>query len=130
LRIADKSRSSGMTLIEVLLAVAIAGTALVILTTGAARCVAVFHRARDYQEAQWYLGLGELENPLFMTNDIKGLEVSETEYGDGYYFSRVVEDDEDEDELFLVKTTVRWERGPRVFREEIARYVLQAEQTK
>lgn len=127
MRPACRNQRTGMTLIEVLLAVAIAGTALVILTTGAARCVAVFHRARDYQEAQWYLGLGEWEHPLFMTNNLKGLEVSETEYGEGYYFSREVEDDEDEDDLFLIKTIVRWERGPREFREEVARYVLQAE---
>ena len=120
-----RCRRQGMTLIEVLLAVAIAGTALVILSTGAARCVAVFHRSRDYQEAQWYLGMGELEFPLFMTNDVKSLVVPDTEYGEGYYFSRDIEDDEDEDDLFVVKTRVRWTRGSREFTEEVARYVLQ-----
>ena len=119
--------SPGMTLIEVLLAVAIAGSALVVLSTGAARCVAVFHRSRDYQEAQWYLGFGELEHPLFMTNDVMTLAVDEVEYGDGFFFSREVEDDEDEDGLYVVKSKVHWERGTRNFSEEVARYVLQAE---
>lgn len=118
--------SSGMTLIEVLLAVAIAGAALVILVTGSARCISVFKRSRDYQEAQWYLCLGELEHPLFMTNDVKGLEVSGVEYGDGYVFSRIIEDDENEDELFVVRTSVTWDRGSKKFTEEVARYVLQA----
>ncbi len=126
MKVADRLRSSGMTLIEVLLAVAIAGTALVVITTGVARCVAVFKQASDYQEAQWYLGLGELDYPLFMTNDVKTLEVSDVEYGDGYVFSRIVEDDENEDELFVVRTSVKWEHGSKKFTEEVARYVLQA----
>lgn len=119
-------KRDGMTLIEVLLAVAIAGSALVILATGSSRCISVFKRSMDYQEAQWYLGLGELEYPLFYTNDVKGLEVEDTEYGDGFIFSRVVEDDEDEDELFVVRSAVRWTRGSSEFKEEVARYVLQA----
>ncbi len=121
-------RRDGMTLIEVLLAVAIAGTALVILATGSARCVAVFHRSRDYQQAQWCLGLGEWEYPLLATNDLSTWEQDGIEYAEGFFFSRVVEDDEDEDDLFLVRTTVKWQRGPREFKEEVARYVFAPEE--
>lgn len=117
---------SAMTLIEVLLAVAIAGSALVVLVTGSARCIAVFNRSRDYQKAQWYLGLGELEHPLFITNDVMGLAVSGIEYPDAYYFSREIEEDEDKDDLFLVRTRVRWMRGSYEFQEEVNRYVLQS----
>lgn len=122
------SRRKGMTLIEVLLAVAIAGTALVVLATGSARCVAVFRRSRDYQRAQWCLGLGELEHPLLATNDLSTWEQEDIEYAEGFFFSREVEEDDDEDDLFLVRTTVKWTRGPREFKEEVTRYVFAPEE--
>ena len=120
----------GMTLIEVLLAVAIAGTALVVLATGSARCIAVFHRSRDYQQAQWCLGMGELEHPLLATNDMSTWEVDREQYSEGFYFSRDVQDDDDEDQLYLIKTWVEWERGPQKFKEEWVRYVFAPEEKK
>ena len=103
----------GFTLVEVLLATAIAAASLAALLTAASRCVAVTKRAQDYQKAQWVLGQGELDYPLFYTNDLKSLEVEDAEYPGEYFFSRIVEDDEDEDRLFVVRTRVAWSSGNR-----------------
>jgi len=115
----------GLTLIEVLLAVLMLSTGLVVLLTSASRCLAVMKIARDYQTAQWALALGELDYPLSVTNDVKELEVEPFTYPNGLTFSREVEDDEDEDGLFVVRTRVSWPRRGRESQEETVRYVFQ-----
>jgi prepilin-type N-terminal cleavage/methylation domain-containing protein len=115
----------GFTLVEVLLAAAILGASLVVLLTGASRCLAVMKSAQRYQQAQWTMGQGEVDHPMLTTNDVKSLVVDEVKYDNGYTYSRSVEDDEDKDGLYVVRIVVTWserENGPR---EEVVRYVLQ-----
>jgi len=108
-------------LIEVLLAIAILGTALVVLLTGAARCLAAVKQAQYYQEAQWTFAMGEAEYPLICTNEVDEMEVAEVRYDNGFTFSRRVEDDEDEDGLFEIKSRVTWSaRGRESFEEVVA----------
>ena len=123
----------GMTLIEVLLATALMGVGLSVLLTGAARCLGVVKRSREYQMAQWALGMGMLEHPIeFLSEDddlidIEDLEVDPVDY-DGFVFSREVMDDEDEDGLYAVHTHVSWESGGKQKTEVRVQYVFWPEE--
>lgn len=121
-------RNRGFTLVEVLLAVAIAGAALAVLLTASSRCLSVSRKSKDYQNAQWVLGKGELDYPLFLTNDVRRLEVGKTDYEGGFSFSRHVEDDDDKDGLYVVRTKVTWTAAGGEKGEEIVQYVLQLKQ--
>ncbi len=101
--------AGGFTLIEVVLAAAIMGVCLAVLMTAAMRCLAILTLAKNYQKAQWALGRGEVEHPLFVTNDLEKLNVAAETYENGVTFERTVEEeDEDEDDLYLVTTRVSW----------------------
>lgn len=119
--------NSGITLIEVLFAATILGAGLMVLLTGASRCLTVVHKARNYQIAQWTLNMGELDYPVIDTNDVLGLAVFPIEYDNGYTFERIVEDDDDDDGLYVIRTIVSWPERGRVAKEEVVRYVLQVE---
>ncbi len=106
------------------MAAAILSVGLTAILTATSRCLAVISRSREYQEAQWALNRGIAENPFFLAEDIREQEVDAEEY-DGYVFSRQVEDDEDEDGLFLVRSRVTWVRREREFVEEVVQYVYQ-----
>jgi prepilin-type N-terminal cleavage/methylation domain-containing protein len=115
----------GMTLVEVLLAVAILGVGLVALLTAATRCLAILKAARGYQDAQWALGVGEVKHPFIPpTNDVKEIEVDEEELPGGLRFSRQVEDDEDEDGLYVVRTKVQWGADAYLATEEVVSYIF------
>jgi len=117
----------GFTLVEVLLAAAILSASLVVLLTGASRCLAVMKSAKNYQQAQWTLGQGEVDFPMMATNDVKALAVDEAKghYDNGFTYSRTVDDDEDEDGLYVVRITVKWSDRENAPREEVVRYVWQ-----
>ncbi len=115
---------SGMTLVEVALAVTILAVGLTVLLTSASRCLGVMKASRRYQDAMWAMEKGMAENPLFVTNDVKSLEVDGREYGE-YMFWRRVEDDEDEDGLYVTRTGVTWFDGDREMVEEVTQYVLE-----
>ena len=116
-----------MTLIEVILATSILCVGLATLLTGAARCVAVMKTSRQYQEAQWAMTAGEVEHRVAEIDDVMEYEVDPVEYGEGYMFSRTVEEDEDEDELYVVRTRVTWSRRGGEASEEVVRYVWHEE---
>ena len=116
----------GFTLIEVLMAIAILGTGMAVLLTGASRCLAVMKNARQYQRAQWALHLGELEHPLAYSNDLSDLEVTGETYANDFTFSREVADEpseEEDDGLFVVKTRVVWSDKGQEMKEEVVQYV-------
>jgi len=121
---------AGLTLIEVLIATAILAAGLTVLLTGASRCLAVMKRSKQYQKAQWTLNLGELENPLILTNDVENMEVSAVDYPGGYTYSRTVDekDPEDKDGLYVVRSRVTWSSRSRESSEEIVRYVYVPEE--
>ncbi|MFC1452864.1 prepilin-type N-terminal cleavage/methylation domain-containing protein [Verrucomicrobiota bacterium] len=128
----DKTRScrtQGLTLIEVLLAVVILSMGLTMLLTAASRCLAVMKIARNYQTAQWVMGMGELDYPLvvdLIEDDIEDLEVEGETYAEDFTFSREVEEKDDEDfddGLYVVRTRVAWSRRGRNASEEKVRYV-------
>ena len=106
-----------------MLAVAILSVGLVVLLTGASRCLAVIKISKNYQTAQWTMNMGDIDHPLVFTNDVKSLEVAPKEYDNGFTFERVVEDDEDEDGLYVVRTRVSWSDRGRHPYEETVRYL-------
>lgn len=111
----NTKQNAGMTLVEVLLAVAILGMALVIMLTAISRCLAVLRVSDNFHKAMWALSMGEAEHPLLLAQDAEpqDLEVGRQDY-DGIFFTRTVEDpDQDapdaEQRLLFVTTTLEWE---------------------
>ena len=112
---------TGLTLVEVLLAMIIIGTGGLVLMTAASRCLAVVRVARNYHSARHVFDLGELEYPIAQTNDrIFNLDLEPVEYPNGYTFSRVSEEREDLKGMNIVRTRVAWaERGQQSFEETV-----------
>ena len=106
-------RRGGMTLVEVLLAVFVLGVCLVGIMEGMARCMDVFHAAGVVRQAQNVLSRGDAEHPLFVKNDpVEDLAVpADGSLLEGWTYEREVEEDEDEDGLYVVTTSARKGRG-------------------
>jgi prepilin-type N-terminal cleavage/methylation domain-containing protein len=130
----NKRRSSrGLTLIEVLLAVALMSLGLVVMLTAITRCLKVLKVSTSYHKAMWALSAGEAEYPLILVQDgddmePEDFEVSTEEFG-GVVFERTVEDpDEDlednEVRLLVVKTKLAWASGGKENTDEIVRYIV------
>ena len=122
----------GLTLIEVLMAVLILSIGLTVLLTGASRCLAVMRVAKSYQQVQWTLGMGEIEFPFIVEEEIEELNVDPVEYDNGFSFSREVEEEPEEeelqDDLYVVWTYVTWMDRGSERRESFARYFYYEEE--
>ncbi len=118
------SSRSGFSLIEVVIAAGILGVSLAVLLTAASRCLLVLSMATHYQEAQLVRSQVEVEYPLIVTNELEDIEVPLMTLDNGMTFERVVEeDDEDEDNLYVVTTRIGWTaRGAERF-DEVVQYV-------
>jgi prepilin-type N-terminal cleavage/methylation domain-containing protein len=121
---------TGMTLIEVLIAVAILSVGLVMMLTAISRCLGVLKIAEQYHKSMWALSAGEAEFPLFRRPDMKpeDYEVPAKDY-DGIRFERLVADpdaDSEDNEMRLVVLTTKlsWQGRSREQAEEVVRYVL------
>lgn len=118
-----------MTLIEVLLAVVILGTALGALVEAASRALAVVRQARNYEMARRMLGRVEAENPLRLEDEIvEGQDSGGFDGGpSGWSWTRQIVDEGAEDEqkegLFLLTTRVFWSRGNKKGMEETVQYL-------
>jgi hypothetical protein len=119
-----------MTLIEVLLAVVILGTALGALVEGASRALAVVRQARNYEQARRMLGRVDAENPLRLLDEIvAGQESGSFEGGPaGWSWMRTIEDfgqeDEEQEGLFRLTTRVFWSQaGDRRSMEETVQFL-------
>ena len=106
-------RRSGMTLVEVLLAVFVLGVCLVGIMEGIAQCMEVFRAAGVLRQAENVIARGDAEYPFYVKNDpVEDLAVSaDGSLLEGWTYEREVEEDEDEDGLYLVKTSARKGRG-------------------
>ena len=113
-----------MTLVEVLLAIAILGTALAGLVEAASRALAVVRQARNYEMARRMLGRVDAENPLRLLDEIQAGQTSGTFPGGpaGWSWTRTLEDlgadDEEQEGLFRLTTRVSWGAGERRSQEE------------
>lgn len=133
--IARPRARAGFTLIEVLLTVLILGIGLTVLLTSLSVCLRTMRLARDYDQVQWVLGLGELTypEPLAASKDVKSdytVDPDESLF-EGFTFERVVDEKTDaelqKDKLFTVRTHILWGEGDGEgrLREELVRYVWQ-----
>ena len=117
-------RVSGLTLVEVLLAMAILSLGLFSLTAAASRCLAIMRTAGQYHTARAVLDQGSLEHPLIRyRRDVYNLDVSPVDYPGGYVFERSSEELEDEEKLYVVRTSVSWNRRGNEARIEIWDYL-------
>ena len=120
-----KNSRKGLTLIEVLMAVIILSISMTALLVASSRCIAVMTAARDYQTARWILQSKQLEHPILYETieEIEDVEV-ELEVDDNEFsFERIVEDDEDEDNLYLVRSIVSWNNKGYLAKEEYIEYI-------
>ncbi len=117
----------GMTLVEVMMAVAILSGGMIALLTAGSRCVAVMKAARNFQTAQWAMGMGEADYPLFETNSIESLEVEGEEYAGGFVYSRKIDETpfDEQNHLYIMRIRVKWggDEGGTV--EEVIRCIYQ-----
>jgi prepilin-type N-terminal cleavage/methylation domain-containing protein len=117
----------GLTLIEVILAVTILSLGLSVLLSTAAKCLAVLKMARLYQEAHWVRGMGDLEHPVAEADKPEDIAVDREPFPNGMEYAREVDDDEDEDGLYVVRTRVTWAENEREGSDELVAYVWRPE---
>ncbi|MEM7390838.1 MAG: prepilin-type N-terminal cleavage/methylation domain-containing protein [Verrucomicrobiota bacterium] len=122
----NRKSNSGLTLIEVMLAMAILAIGLVVLVAAASRCLAVIKATEIYQNARELIARVELENPLILEEEIE--ETSDrgnfTGKFRGYSWQRdIILISEEEDGLFEVHTKIFWtEKGKKRF-EDVVTYI-------
>ncbi len=116
---------SGMTLVEVLLAAMLLGLGMMTIFTSLSRCLRLIQASRDVQKMQLAFDRGNLAHPMAdiqSEDDIEKLLVDgDGELGEdlqGYVFSRTFDekekpenDNEFNDHLFTVRTSVAWGEG-------------------
>ena len=130
----NKSRLSpraGMTLIEVLLALAILGIGLAVLIQAVSRCLAVVHKTRNYETARYLLQRVEIEHPLGVNQQIAaGVEDGSFDPpNDQFTWHREITPIGLEDEpLFQVNTRIAWsDDGTRESAQETVTIVFKPE---
>jgi prepilin-type N-terminal cleavage/methylation domain-containing protein len=118
-------RRAGLTLIEVILATAILGVGLVTLVAATGRCLAVARKAKEYETARRLIGQMDLEIPIELEEIEEGVERGEfTGEFRGYTWEREIEEFPEEDlELFVVRSTVRWTDKGREASEQVVTYI-------
>ena len=127
-----EARKSGMTLVEVLLAVFILGIVVTGLLQGLTQCSTSFAIARRMQDLEGVLDLAEIAHPILFTDDpVEELAVADdSSIAEGFTFRRECEEDEDEDGLYLVTSTVTRDGGGWGSSLVVSRYVYYAETRK
>ena len=105
---------SGMTLVEVLLAVAILGICLTGLMQGMGACMEVFRSSAFVHQAHNALARAEALFPVEVKSDPEedlAVDSEEIEDAPGWTYSRTCEEDDDEDSLYVLRSRVSRGRG-------------------
>jgi hypothetical protein len=116
----------GLTLVEVILAIAILGLGIAGMVAAAAKCLAVARQARNYETAREALARVELKYPVELEEKIMDAADSGTldRPYDGYSWRREVEEvGLEEDTLFKITTTIAWSDSGRNSEETIVTFV-------
>jgi len=117
---------AGLTLLEVLLALAILGLGVAALSTATSRCLALVTASQNYHQARTGLELAELRFPLVETEDgLTHREVAETEILPGFRFSRTAETPEafEDTGLLVLRNRIVWTGYGSNTVEETVRYL-------
>ena len=112
-RAAPTPPRSGMTLVEVILATVILGVCVLSLMTGLTSSMEVFRASAFVHEAENAFHAGEALHPMIIETDpVSDLEVSpDSDAAEGWTYERTVEEDDDEDGLYVIRTKVVKGRG-------------------
>ncbi len=124
-------KRSGLTLIEVMLAIVILGIGSGTLMLATARCLGVVTKARHYSTAQRLILRVGAENPLSRGDVEAGIESGDFE--NGYSWEREIMEPEDEyrEGLYIVRTRVSWStRGKERFEEIVTWHYVEPEEEK
>ncbi|MBN1268234.1 MAG: prepilin-type N-terminal cleavage/methylation domain-containing protein [Kiritimatiellae bacterium] len=128
------SRRAGLTLIEVMLALAILGVGITVLVATASTCLSVARKARNYEEARRLLAHIELEFPLPALDIEEGSESGSFPHPySGYTWTREVElesEDEEEEGLYRITMTVSWSERGKAASESVVTYLYAPEEKK
>ncbi len=106
----------GLTLVEVMLAVAIIGIGITAMVAAASRCLVVVRKARNYETARHLLARAELEKPLQFEEEIpvgtESFTFPEQEFR-GFKAVRTVDVvGDEEDGLYHIAWRISWsDRG-------------------
>ncbi|MEI6563010.1 MAG: prepilin-type N-terminal cleavage/methylation domain-containing protein [bacterium] len=124
------SPGSGMTLIEILMALAILTVAAGVLMMATSRCLAVVSTAKNYYEARRILEIGELEYPVLVIQkkgekELKALNlnVGPIDYPRHFTYERTSERSPDKEDLMIVKSRVTWSAKGKSAFEEVTSYL-------
>lgn len=133
-------RRAGLTLVEVLIALAILSISAAVLMTATSRCLAIVGLSKNYYEARRILELGEIEHPILVYRDTEAAasagvtagnnaekvlnpNVGPIGYPGGFTFSRSCKRSENHEDLIEVQTRVVWSmRGKDAF-EQVTSYL-------
>ncbi len=129
--IRKSTSKTGMTLIEVLIAMVILSVGVSSMMLAMSRCLAVVRTARSRDVSRSLLRQGDVEYPLDTEALEEGWESGEFEDMEGYTWHRevIMVDEEERPGLFIVTTRIQWsERGKDAFEEIIVyKYAPNAE---
>jgi prepilin-type N-terminal cleavage/methylation domain-containing protein len=127
------SLKSGLTLVEVLIALAILSASAGVLLMATSRCLNVVSTAKNYYEARRILEVGDLEHPVLVIKKEESpgasedkpinLTVGPLEYPNGFTFMRTSERSENDEDLLVVRTRVSWSRRGKDSFEEVTTYL-------
>ena len=122
---------TGMTLIEVLIALVILSVGVSSMMVAMSRCLAVVRTARNRDVSRSLLRQVDIENPIDRKTIEETSESGDFEDHEAYTWYReiIMVDEEERPGLFLVTTRIQWsERGKDAFEEIIAyKYAPDAE---
>ncbi len=122
---------TGMTLIEVLIALIILSVGVSSMMVAMSRCLAVVRTARNRDVSRSLLRQVDIENPIDRKTIEESSESGDFEDHEAYTWYRevIMVDEEERPGLFLVTTRIQWsERGKDAFEEIVAfKYAPDAE---
>jgi prepilin-type N-terminal cleavage/methylation domain-containing protein len=126
-------QKSGLTLVEVLIALAILSASAGVLLMATSRCLNVVSTAKNYYEARRILEVGDLEHPVLVIKkaDDPGaaedkainLTVGPVDYPGGFTFSRTCERSETYEDLLVIRTRASWSKRGKAAFEEVTTYL-------
>ena len=116
---------AGLTLIEVILATAILGIGMSVLVAATSRCLAVASKAKQYETARRLIGQVDLEIPPDLEELEEGVENGRFSdpYADYTWEREITEFEDEELEMFAVRTAVYWNNKGAEAKEEVMTYI-------
>jgi prepilin-type N-terminal cleavage/methylation domain-containing protein len=123
---ARRRARAGLSLVEVLMALVILGTGLVMIIASASRCVAVARKVRSLETTRELFGRVELEKPIWLEEEIEdaaGQGSFAGEYSQYRWRREVQEVGDEKDGLWRVTTTISWSERGKENSETVVTYV-------